>query len=218
MARRDYLNLRRQIIRTCIRMNELGLNQGTAGNASARIPDGLLITPSGLPYDALKPEDLVIIDSRGRARGGRAPSSEWRFHHDIMANRPEAGAILHAHAPFCTALACLGRDIPAFHYMVAVAGGDTIRCAGYATFGTQALSDHALAALEGRRACLLANHGMISIGVDLDSALALAVEVEALAGQYCRALQIGEPIILPPGEMRRVLKKFSGYGQPDKKG
>ena len=206
--------LRRQIIGTCLDMNRLGINQGMAGNVSARLGGGLLITPSGLPYDDMKPQDIVFLDENGGPKGERNPSSEWRFHYDILHARGDVGAVLHAHAPFCTALACLGREIPAFHYMVAVAGGDSIRCAPYATFGSQELSDNALAALEGRKACLLANHGMICIARDLAAALALAVEVEALARQYCQALQLGEPIILPATEMQRVLEKFKTYGTP----
>lgn len=193
-------------------MNRLGINQGTAGNASARIPDGLLVTPSGVPYDNMKPGDIVVLDRKGRPKGRGVPSSEWRFHFDILRDRDDAGAVLHAHPPFCTALACHATEIPAFHYMVAVAGGDSIRCAPYATFGTQALSDNALSALEGRNACLLANHGMICIAVDLKAALALAVEVETLAQQYWRALQVGTPRILPPAEMQIVLEKFRSYG------
>lgn len=194
-------------------MNRQGINQGKAGNASARVPEGLLITPSGLAYDGMKPADIVLIDKAGRAVGRRPPSSEWRFHFDILRSRPDAGAVLHAHAPFCTALACLGLEIPAFHYMVAVAGGDSIRCAPYATFGTQALSDNALRALDGRHACLLANHGMICMADGLEAALDLAVEVETLAQQYWRALQIGTPQILPAEEMRTVLEKFRTYGK-----
>jgi L-fuculose-phosphate aldolase len=151
----------------------------------------------------------------GDSRGSRLPSSEWRFHRDIYAARAEVGAIVHVHSPFATTLACLGRDIPAFHYMIAVAGGKDIRCAPYATFGTQTLSDHALRALVGRKACLLANHGMIAIGATPTDALALAVEVEALAEQYWRALQIGEPNILSDAEMIVVLDKFRSYGQPN---
>jgi len=149
----------------------------------------------------------------GEARGNVLPSSEWRFHRDIYAARADAQAIVHTHAPFATTLACMHRGIPPFHYMVAVAGGKDIRCAPYATFGTQELSDHAVAALAGRRACLLANHGMIAIGASLDGALALAVEVETLAEMYWRALQIGEPSPLPDAEMDVVLEKFRTYGQ-----
>ncbi len=194
-------------------MNRLGINQGKAGNASVRVPEGLLITPSGMAYDRMKPDDIVAIDGTGKARGTGAPSSEWRFHYDILRNREDVGAVLHAHPPFATALACLGMEIPAFHYMVAVAGGDSIRCAPYATFGTQALSDNALQALDGRRACLLANHGMICVADSPETALDLAVEIETLAQQYWRALQIGTPRILPAEEMQTVLGKFRTYGR-----
>jgi L-fuculose-phosphate aldolase len=206
--------LRRAIIAAARRMNGLGLNQGTSGNLSARVEGGLLITPSGLPYERTLPTDLVRLDHDGTPQGRRAPSSEWRFHLAILKARPEIGAVLHAHSMFATTLACLGRGIPAFHYMVAVAGGADIRCAPYATFGTEALSDHALAALEGRRACLLANHGMICLGASPDDALRLAVEVETLAAMYWRALQLGRPRLLGKAEMARVLEKFSGYGKP----
>jgi len=204
--------LRAAVIETARRMNAAGINQGTSGNVSARTKNGFLITPSGARYETLAPADIVAMDGEGGHPAGQRPSSEWRFHKDIYRARPEAGAVVHAHAPYATTLACLGRDIPAFHYMIAVAGGETIRCAPYATFGSQVLSDHALAALEGRRACLLANHGMIAFGADLDAAFDLAVEVEALAGQYWRALQIGEPRLLSPDEMAEVLKKFRSYG------
>ena len=205
---------RQAVIATAREMNRLGLNQGTSGNVSARVADGLLITPSGVPYDALEPADIVGLASDGTVRdGARKPSTEWRIHADILQARPEAGAVVHCHAMFCTTLSCLRRPIPAFHYMIAVAGGDSIRCAGYATFGTAALSAEALQALENRTACLLANHGMVAIGRDLAKALALAVEVETLAAQYWRALQIGKPVILPDEEMQVVLEKFRGYGK-----
>ena len=195
-------------------MNALGINQGMSGNISVRVPDGLLLTPSGMAYETMTPDDIVFMAADGSVPPDqRKPSSEWRFHCDILKARADIDAVVHTHANFATSLACLGRDIPAFHYMVAVAGGDSIRCAPYATFGTQALSDHALKALEGRRACLLANHGMIALGGSLDRALALAVEVETLAAQYWRALQIGEPNLLSEAEMRRVLKKFQSYGR-----
>jgi L-fuculose-phosphate aldolase len=211
--------LRRAIVETCRQMNVLGLNQGKAGNLSARVPGGLLVTPSGLAYDAMTPDDIVFMKTDGAVpEGQRTPSSEWRFHRDILAARAEVGAVLHSHAMFATTLACLHRDIPAFHYMVAVAGGDSIRCAPYATFGTQALSDHALTALTDRRACLLANHGLIALGASVGEALDLGVEVETLAAQYWRALQVGEPHILPAGEMAVVLEKFKGYGRTGEKG
>jgi len=211
-----HLRLRRELIATARRMNPLGINQGTSGNLSARIPGGMLVTPSGVDYEAMTPADLVEMDFDETwrcPRAGRRPSSEWRFHLDIFRARPEFGAVVHSHAMHATALACLRRGIPAFHYMVAVAGGDSIRCAPYATFGSAALSDNALAALAGRRACLLANHGLIAAGTDLAAALALAVEVETLAAQYCRALQLGAPELLSKAEMKRVLAKFgAGYG------
>jgi L-fuculose-phosphate aldolase len=206
------LALRKQIIATALRMNERRINSGKSGNVSARTEAGFLITASGMAYDAMNPEDIVAMSLGGEAAGARAPSSEWRFHRDIYVDRADAGAIVHAHSPFATTLACLARGIPAFHYMVAVAGGSDIRCAPYATFGTQALSDNALAALRGRSACLLANHGMIAIGATLDGALALAIEVEALAEQYWRALQIGAPNLLSNEEMNVVLEKFKTYG------
>jgi len=206
--------LRREIIATALKMNALGINRGKSGNVSARIEAGFLVTPTGLAYESTQPADVVAMTLDGEARGSRLPSSEWRFHRDIYAARAEVSAIVHAHSPFATTLACLGRDIPAFHYMIAVAGGKDIRCAPYATFGTQTLSDHALHALAGRKACLLANHGMIAVGATTTDALALAVEVEALAEQYWRALQIGEPNILSDSEMDVVLAKFASYGQP----
>jgi L-fuculose-phosphate aldolase len=206
--------LRKEIIATALAMNASGLNRGYSGNVSARCNDGFLVTPSGLAYAAIRTQDVVAMAHNGTTRGPLAPSSEWRFHRDIYATRPEVGAIVHAHAPFATALACLGREIPAFHYMVAVAGGNTIRCAAYATFGTQQLSDHVLAALEGRKACLLANHGMIAVGSSLPGTLELAVQVETLAEQYWRSLQIGSPNLLSDAEMEVVLHKFTTYGQP----
>jgi L-fuculose-phosphate aldolase len=208
----DSRALRLAVIRAACDMNALGINRGKSGNVSARIDRGFLVTPSALPYAQTKAEDIVAVDDDGNAGGRRAPSSEWRFHRDIYAARPEVMAIVHAHSPFATTLACLDRGIPAFHYMIAVAGGSDIRCAPYATFGTQQLSDHALRALEGRTACLLAHHGQIAVGNCLQAALALAVEVETLAEMYWRALAIGEPPILGDGEMREVLEKFATFG------
>ena len=208
--------LRQDIIATARRMNALGINQGKSGNLSHRIPEGFLVTPTGMAYERLKPVDIVAMGFDGSHRGTRLPSSEWRFHRDILEARPETNAVIHTHAMFATTLACLGREIPAFHYMVAVAGGDSIRCAPYATFGTEALSRHAVTVLEGRKACLLANHGMIALGATLEAALALAVEVETLAAMYWRALQVGEPNLLDAPEMARVLEKFRTYGQQNK--
>lgn len=205
--------LRKQIIATALKMNSPGINRGTSGNVSARWKSGFLITPSGLPYEETRPSDIVFVDAAGNSNGKRAASSEWRFHHDIYHSRADTFAVVHTHSSFATTLACLGKDVPAFHYMIAVAGGDSIRCAPYATFGSQQLSTNALKALKNRKACLLANHGMITTGASLDKALALTVEVEALCEQYWRALQIGRPAILSAKEMRTVLRKFENYGQ-----
>jgi len=203
--------LRAAIVRTAQSLNPLGINHGKAGNVSARWKEGMLITPSGLPYEHTNPEDLVFVDAAGSAQGQRRPSSEWRFHRDIYRARDDAHAVVHTHAPFATTLACLRKGIPPLHYMIALAGGDDIRCSAYATFGTQALSDAALAALEGRRACLLANHGMIAVGANLDAALALAVEVEHLARLYWQALQLGEPALLTAAEMKDARAQFQQY-------
>lgn len=212
------MSLRKQIIATARAMNACGLNQGASGNVSARRPEGegMYVTPSGVPYDAMRVRDIVSMDWSGEwavKEAGRKPSSEWRFHRDILVARPEFGAVVHAHPIHCTALAVHGRGIGPFHYMVALAGGRDIRCAGYATFGTQELSDLVIAALEGRRACLLAHHGLIACGADLDRALALAVEVETLAAQYLAALELGEPSELSDAEIEAVLAKMAqGYG------
>ena len=210
--------LREAVVATALAMNAQGINRGKSGNVSARWRrdrfDGFLVTPTGLPYAQTGPEDVVAVTLDGEALGSRLPSSEWRFHRDIYRARADANAVVHTHAPFATTLACLHRGIPAFHYMVAVAGGRDIRCAPYATFGTQELSDHAVRALEDRRACLLSHHGMIAVGASLESALELAIEVETLAEMYWRALQIGEPVLLSDREMDVVLRKFDTYGQP----
>jgi len=213
--------LRREVIATALRMNASGINQGKSGNVSARVvQDGggaatndFVITPTGIEYEATQPEQIVLMYADGSHEGDTLPSSEWRFHRDIYAARPEIGAIVHTHSTFSTALACQQRAIPPFHYMVAAAGGRDIRCAPYATFGTQALSDAALTALAGRSACLLAQHGMIACGPDLKKALALAIEVEVLAKMYWHALQLGEPPHLDDAEMQTVLEKFKTYGQ-----
>ncbi len=209
----DRETLARRVIDTCLAMNAQGLNQGSAGNVSTRFANGFLITPSGLPYEKLQPRDIVLVDLDGETRDALEPSSEWRMHRDIYADRPEAGAVLHAHSTFATALACLRLDIPAFHYMIAVAGGSDIRCADYALFGTQQLSDRMLAALDGRRACLLGTHGMICYHDDLERVLRLAVEVETLARQYWHARQLGEPVILDDAQMREVIERFASYGK-----
>lgn len=205
---------REALVATARAMDAAGLNRGTAGNASVRSEAGFLITPTGLPPQACSAADMVRMEMDGTPSGARAPSSEWRFHRDLYLARPEAGAILHSHAPFATALACQRREIPPFHYMIARFGGSTVRCADYATFGTQALSDHLVAAIAGRSACLLANHGMVVFGRDLRHALALAIELEALCEQYWRTCQLGAPVLLSDAEMAEVLERFRWYGQP----
>jgi L-fuculose-phosphate aldolase len=206
---------RQSIIDACLRMNVLGINQGTSGNISLRHGDGLLITPTSTPYEAMKPEQIVYMHLDGNHDPAQRPSSEWRFHRDILKARPEVQAIVHAHPPYSTMLAIMGMEIPPVHYMVAVAGGDTIRCAPYATFGTQELSEHAVRALEGRTACLLAHHGMIAVGPSLPKAMWLAVEVETLARQYHGCLQIGTPPLLPKEEIEKVRVRMAGYGHAD---
>ena len=205
--------LRERLIQTACEMNRRGLNQGTSGNISVRCNEGMLITPSGVPYEDLSPDSIVLVDEAGRAIGGK-PSSEWRFHHDIYAAKSSAAAIVHAHPRHCTALACLHRSIPAFHYMVAVAGGNDVPLADYATFGSQALSDHVIRALNNRSACLMANHGMVCHASSLSSALDLGCEIEHLAATYLACLAGGEPEILDDEEMARVLEKFRNYGPP----
>ena len=211
--------LREQLVAVARRMNGSGLNQGTSGNLSVRLPEGLLITPSSLPYERMAPGDLVAINWQGQPlqEGGRRPSSEWRLHADVLAARPEFMAVLHCHPIHGTALACHDRGIPPFHYMTAVAGGDDIRCAPYATFGTEELSRLTVEAMADRQACLLARHGLVSAGESLDQALRIAVEVETLARMYLQALQLGEPPLLTQVQMQAVHAQFRGlgYGQPD---
>ena len=217
--RLDDQSLRHQVVTVARRMNGTGLNQGTSGNLSVRIEGGLLVTPSSLPYEQMEADDLVALDLSGQPlrERQRRPSSEWRLHADVLSCRPEAMAVLHCHPIHATALACHDRGIPAFHYMVAVAGGDEIRCASYATFGTKELSDNVVSALGQRTACLLARHGMVTLGKDLESALRVAVEVETLARMYLQALQVGEPPLLSAEQMQAVHAQFRGlhYGQAD---
>ena len=206
---------RQQLIDTALAMNASGLNQGASGNLSVRCEGGMLITPSGKSYDRLSQVDIVWMDFDGNCQGWTKPSSEWRFHAAIYRNRPGAGAVLHAHPVNCTTLACLGKGIPAFHYMVAIAGGKDIRCADYATFGTPELSAHVLRALENRKACLMAHHGLTCFEKDLPRVLALAIEVEHLATVYRHILAMGEVQLLSDYDMDVVLEKFSSYGLQD---
>ena len=204
---------RTALIATACAMQPIGLNKGTSGNVSVRHGEGFYITPTGLPYSALAADDIPLMALDGSHVGQRKPSSEWRFHRDLYAARPEVGAVLHAHSPFAVSLACLRREIPPFHYMIARFGGETIRCADYAIFGSQALSTAAMMAMAGRKGCLLANHGLLVAGRDLAEAFALAVELEELCEQYWRACQLGEPALLDAVEMAEVIEKFKGYGQ-----
>jgi len=198
---------RQSIIEACLEMNASGLNQGTSGNISLREKKGMLITPTSMPYAKMKPEDIVEMGLDGKVKGKGKPSTEWRFHLDIFRARPDVHAIVHAHPTYCTTLAIMERSIPAIHYMVAAAGGADIRCAPYATFGTQALSDHAVEALKDRKACLLAHHGMIAVADNLERA-----EVETLAKQYVNCLTLGEPSVLAPEEIANVAKRIANYG------
>lgn len=215
-AAEDGPDLRAALIATALAMNANGINVNKSGNVSARCVrgarSGFVVTPSGIPYRELGSGDLVFVALDGAAGGTHEPSSEWRIHRDIYVSRPEFAAIVHTHSAQATALSCHGRGLPAFHYMVACAGGADIRCAPYATFGTQALSDAALQALAGRRACLLAHHGVVACGAALDEALALAIEVEHLARTYLAACTLGEPPLLSEAEMQRVLQRFQTYG------
>lgn len=207
--------LRTALLNTSHRLVELGLNRGTSGNASVREGDGMLITPSALPVSEMMPDNMVRMDLAGKILQGGKPSSEWRFHRDILAARAEINAVVHVHSTFATTIACLRRAVPAVHYMIALAGGDTIRCTPYSVFGEQELSDYALDALRGCKACLLGNHGMIALGKDLDDALAVAVEVEFLCEIYWRTLQVGEPHILTSQQMHDVRQKFVEYKKRD---
>lgn len=212
--------IRQAIIDNCLEMNASGLNQGTSGNISVRHGKHMLITPSGTPYKAMRPEMIVsmpVDGEYGTWEGPLKPSTEWRFHLDILKARPDVGAVVHTHSTFATALAIARKPIPACHYMIAAFGGNDIRCAEYALYGTEALSTRVLKALQGRNGCLLANHGMIACGATLDKAMWLAVELETLAKQYSLALQIGDPVILTDLEIEETARGFSTYGLQDKK-
>ena len=213
MTKLKYLDLRKAVIATCLKMNEEGINQGTSGNVSVRTDEGFLVTASGIPYDRMKPEHVVEMDFDGGYIGEYLPSTEWRMHMDILKHRPEANAVVHTHSIYATALACLRKDIPAFHYMIGIAGGTSIRCSEYAEYGTQDLSDAMLKAMEDRSACLLGNHGQIAFGQDLAKALWRAGEVEAISHQYWAALMAGKPVLLNETQMTTVLARFKTYGK-----
>lgn len=211
-------DVRHTIVSACRQMNALGINQGTSGNISVRHDSSMLISPSAVPYEAMRPEDIAAMPLEGEYgawSGKLAPSSEWRFHLDIMRARPEVNAVVHSHPTFCTTLAITRREIPACHYMIAAFGGANVRCAPYATYGTKALSEHALKALEGRLACLLANHGMIALGESLPKAMWRAVELETIARQYYHSLLIGGPVVLSDADIAETAAKFTTYGLQD---
>ena len=205
--------LRRALLDACRDLDASGLNRGTSGNCSVRIDGGLLITPSGIPAGDLTEDAMALVADDGAWVGDVAPSSEWRIHRDAYRHRPDMRAVVHTHSTNAVAMACLRRDIPPFHYMVAAAGGAVIRCADYALFGTEELSRNAMTALGDRRACLLANHGMIALGTTLPAAIALAVEVEALCEQYLAACSGGEPVLLDEAQMAEALDRFATYGR-----
>jgi L-fuculose-phosphate aldolase len=208
----DELTLRMDIVAQGAKLAASGLSQGTSGNLSIRCGAGFLITPSGTPYEQITPEGIVLVDMDGHWDQRLRPSSEWRFHRDIYAARADIQAVVHVHPPYATALAMCRMAIPAAHYMIAVGGGDSIRCADYHTYGTQALSDAIVRALDGRLACLMANHGMIATGTSMAQAMWRAIEVETLARQYALALQVGKPVLLTDDEVTQVLEKFAHYG------
>jgi len=212
------MRLRDGLVSTARRMSDLGLTPGTSGNVSVRTSSGFLITPSGIPYAELIPDDVVDIKTDGTIRiGQRTPSSEWQLHRDILAARADCEAIVHTHSLYCTTIACLRKPIPAIHYMIALANSDEIPCADYATFGSAELAANVVRALGEGRAALLANHGMVALGDSLASALRLAAEIETLAAQFWHALQAGVPVILDREELARVRAKFADYGQPKRR-
>jgi L-fuculose-phosphate aldolase len=211
----DELEVRRSIISQCLFMNSSGLNQGNSGNISVRFGDRMLITPTSIPYSEMTPEMIAAMPVEGEYgayEGPNKPSSEWRFHLDIMKARPEVGSVVHTHATYSTILAIARKPIPACHYMVAAFGGDDVRVSGYARYGTKALSEHVLKALEGRNGCLMANHGMLTVGSSLKKAMWRAVELETLAKQYYHTLLIGGPVILSAEQIAETMESFSTYG------
>ena len=208
----DERRIRLQIIDACVAMNASGFNQGTSGNISARYNNGLLITPSGIAYAQLVPDDIVWMSFDGSMVHPLAPSSEWRIHRDLLVARPDVEAVVHAHPPYATALAINRMEIPPVHYMIGVSGGGTVRVADYALYGTAELSANVLRAMEDRTACLMANHGLVATGPSVARALWVGEEIEALARQYSLALQVGSPVRLTEQEVAESLKKLSDYG------
>lgn len=204
---------RREVIETALAMSRQGLSPGRSGNVSRRWCDGMLITPTGMAYASIAPADIVFVDATGKPTGARKPSSEWQFHLAAYAARPDMHAVVHTHSMHAVVLACANKPIPAFHYMVAAAGGDDIPCVPYATFGSDTLARHVAHGLARRNACLMAHHGQIAMGATLAAALELAAEVEVLAEQYYKVLTLGRPALLGTAEMTEVLERFKSYGQ-----
>ena len=209
------LEKRKEVIKYSIKLNTTNLSPLRSGNISVRSEEdgiqGFLITPSGKKYDSLKEDDIVFVSNDGNHDTNLKPSSEWRFHKDIYLKKPDAKAIVHAHSPHAAAVSAHGKDIPAFHYMIALAGGDSIKCAKYATFGTQELSDNIIDALENRKACLMSNHGQVAFGENLESAFELAEELENICHQYINTIKLGDPKILSSSEMDVILEKVKNY-------
>jgi L-fuculose-phosphate aldolase len=206
------LDPRASLIELMLELERIGLNRGTSGNCSIRSQQGFFVTPSGILNADLTPKSIVEMNLEGDVLSAGNPSSEWQFHKDILKKDSRINVVIHAHSDHATALSCFREDIPAFHYMIAAAGGDSIICAPYALFGSQDLSDNVTEALRGRNACLMSNHGMIVVGETLSKALTLSIEVETLCKHYLLARQMGEPILLSKTEMREVLEKFKNYG------
>ena len=209
------LEKRKEVIKYSIKLNTTNLSPLRSGNISVRSiensVEGFLITPSGKKYDTLKEEDIVFVSIDGNHDTNLKPSSEWRFHKDIYLKKSDAKAIVHSHSPHASAVSAHGKDIPAFHYMIALAGGDSIKCAKYATFGTQELSDNIIDALENRKACLMSNHGQVAFGENLESAFELAEELENICHQYINTIKLGNPKILSSSEIDVILEKVKNY-------
>ena len=213
MNEADDTAAREAAVATVRRMDALGMNRGSTGNLSLRHGEGMLITPTGMGADDLRPQDLVWVGWNGSVQGDWQPSSEWHFHRAVYLARPDLNAVLHTHSTHAAALACLRRDLPAFHYMVAVAGGDNVPCIPYFLFGTEALSQAVAAALQHRSACLMANHGLVAAGATLPQAMKVLQEIESLCEVYLKALAVGEPAVLSAEDMAQVLAKFAAYGK-----
>jgi L-fuculose-phosphate aldolase len=213
MSTTDTSEAREAAVAAVRRMDALGMNRGSTGNLSVRAGEGMLITPTGMGADELHPQDLVWMGWDGSVRGDWQPSSEWHFHRAVYALRGDLNAVLHTHSTHAAALACLRRELPAFHYMVAVAGGDNVPCVPYHLFGTEALSQAVAAAMAQRDACLMANHGLVAAGASLARAMKVLQEIESLCEVYLKALAVGEPAVLSREQMAEVIARFSSYGR-----